>query len=160
MSSNELPPCGIYRTLKPIGGVPEGRLVYFHNHGNPGAGIYLPERWDGNRARFAKNGFSLPSNEAAKDLVPLPPEGFYRVERAFYCCEKNCQLFDLDAFVQLGYDGGATPILFVPEFSNGKLTVPERGTRIDVEQLLELVPLKVPVRPSEGSAGDADLQLH
>ena len=43
--STELPPCGLYRTVKPIGSIEAGRLVYFHNHGDPGPGLYFPESW-------------------------------------------------------------------------------------------------------------------
>ena len=42
MTSPALPACGLYRTLLPIGDLEAGRLVYFHNHGNPGAGVYFP----------------------------------------------------------------------------------------------------------------------
>ena len=48
----DLPPCGIYRTDLALGDeVPAGRLVYFHDHGDPGPGIYLPRDWVANRAR-------------------------------------------------------------------------------------------------------------
>ena len=40
-----LPPCGLYRTTGPVGSIPEGRLIYFHNHGEPGPGLYLPASW-------------------------------------------------------------------------------------------------------------------
>ena len=34
---SSLPPCGLYRTRRALGtSIPEGRLVYFHNHGDPG----------------------------------------------------------------------------------------------------------------------------
>ena len=54
-----LPPCGLYATRATIGSIPPGRLVYFHNHGNPGPGIYLPASWKGNRARFEARGHEV-----------------------------------------------------------------------------------------------------
>ena len=35
-------------------------MVYFHNHGNPGPGVYLPESWEHNRAKFSPQGITLP----------------------------------------------------------------------------------------------------
>jgi len=139
----ELPPCGLYRTRHPIGSIPADRLVYFHNHGDPGPGIYLPSGWKGNKAEFGEKGEVLPGPEAASDLIPVEPEGFYRVAEPFQCCEKKCRLFERDTLVQLGYDGAATPILFVPELVEAALALPERGTRIDRDNVARLTPLKV-----------------
>ena len=153
-----LPPCGIYRTKGPIGAVPAGRLVYFHNHGNPGAGVYLPERWEGNRARFSPNGHSLPDEAAAANLEPLAAEGFYCVTEPFHCCDKKCRLFEPSLLVQLGYDGAAAPILFVPELDGPKMALPERGVRIESNCFEKMVPLLVAQkpRPQDGS----ELILH
>ncbi len=71
----DLPPCGVYRTTQPIGEVPAGRLVYFHNHGDPGPGIYTPHDWKGNKARFHERGHTLTSPDEAKSLIPLAAEG-------------------------------------------------------------------------------------
>ena len=46
MSETNLPPCGLYRTTKPVGDVPAGALVYFHNHGTPGAAVPFQIRVD------------------------------------------------------------------------------------------------------------------
>lgn len=134
----ELPPCGIYRTIEPIGPVPAGRLVYFHNHGNPGAGIYLPESWRANRAIFKREGTTLPTPEAAKNLRPLLAEGLYRVEEAFTCCDKNCRVFEKDLLVQLGYNGEGRAILFTPEWSDDGLAIPDRGQFVDDLRLAKL----------------------
>lgn len=152
--TSALPPCGIYRTLEAIGAIPAGRLVYFHNHGDPGPGLYLPESWVGNRARFSSRGHLLPSPGLASALVPLPPEGFYRVESSFHCCEKKCRRYEPDMLVQLGYDGAATPILFEPSWRGAVLALPERGTRIDFESLPLLAPLRVREEHEEGPAPD------
>ena len=149
MSSAELPPCGLYRTVKPFGNVESGRLVYFHNHGNPGAGVYFPEKWHSNRAEFSPNGVPVPEDFDPRSLRALPAEGFYRVAKAFFCCEKKCVQFEPEAFVQLGYNGAGRALLFVPELGGGSITVPERGTMIDDPVLVHLVHLKFPDKTSE-----------
>ncbi|MBK8168946.1 MAG: hypothetical protein IPK60_01225 [Sandaracinaceae bacterium] len=133
-----LPPCGIYQTTKPIGEVPAGRFVYFHNHGNPGPGIYLPSRWVRNRAEFHAQGTTLHAPEDIGSLRGLAGEGLYRVLHAFDCCEKNCMRFEEDTLVTLGYDGNAGAILFSPEMIEGALVIPEQGTRIDDTRISNL----------------------
>lgn len=148
----ELPACGLYRTRTPLADqVPSGRLVYFHNHGDPGAGVYLPESWSLNRARFSERGTPVPSPEWAKDLEPLAPEGFYRVREPFHCCEQKCRLFEADLFVQLGYDAQARPLLFVPEWTAQGMAIPETGTVVDRDRVERLAPLRIPqgVLPTE-----------
>src|SRR6185436_5605612 len=101
-----LPPCGLYRTKKQLGdAVPAGRLVYFHNHGDPGPGVYLPSGWSANRARWHDRGTPIPDPVWAETLQPLAPEGLYRVRETFTCCEKNCRSFEPELLVQLGYNG-------------------------------------------------------
>ena len=143
--ANELPPCGLYRTVLPIGNVEAGRLVYFHNHGNPGPGVYFPERWNHNRATFSQNGVTLPPEvDASKALHALPAEGFYRVTKAFFCCEKECTRFEPDTLVQLGYNGAAKALLFVPELGASGMRIPDRGTLIDEAAFASIAALKVP----------------
>lgn len=148
----QLPPCGIYRTTIAIGSVPEGRLVMFHNHGDPGPGIYLPEAWDRNRARFAPSGETLDPVDLATTLEPLPAQGLYRVTESFTCCEKNCRTFEPNLLVQLGYNGEAEPILFVPEWTPSGLAFPEVGQPLDEERLARLAPLMV-AESSDAPAG-------
>jgi hypothetical protein len=151
-----LPPCGLYRTVQPIADIAAGRLVYFHNHGNPGAGVYFPERWTGNRAHFSPQGTTLPTGFDPKALMPLPAEGFYRVAKTFVCCPKQCVKFEPDAFVQLGYNGAGKPLVFVPELAAGVITVPERGTPIDDVALVNLVALQINERAA-GAAGGPEI---
>jgi hypothetical protein len=134
-----------------VSGIPEARLVYFHNHGEPGPGLYLPDGWSGNRARFSRRGHLLGSPERAADLLPLPEEGFYRVQARFFCCEKHCRQYEPDMLVQLGYDGAASPILFDPSWRGAALVLPERGTRIDYDVLPSLMPLKVQLAAGESA---------
>jgi hypothetical protein len=139
-----LPPCGLYRTTGPIGAIPAGKLVYFHNHGEPGPGLYLPSGWKANRVRWQPQGTLLPERSAVRLLAPLPVEGFYRVTEAFFCCERRCRNFEADLLVQLGYNAEAQPILFVPELVDGMLAIPERGSAIDEARFGMLQHLKVP----------------
>ena len=143
---SDLPPCGVYRTTQKIGEIEAGRLVYFHNHGNPGPGLYFPEKWNHNRAQWSPQGMTLPKIFDVRALQPLPAEGFYRVASSFYCCEKQCVKFEPEQLVQLGYNGAGRALVFVPEYVAGTITVPERGTLIDDASLPHLVPLKLPER--------------
>lgn len=137
------PPCGLYRTTQPLGELPAGRLVSFHDHGEPGPGIYLPQNWSLNRAEWQPKGHTVPGAEWSATLQPLPAEGLYVVTAPFHCCEKHCVHYEANQLVQLGYDGEATPILFVPEWTSRGLGFPEKGTRLDPAGLRTLTPLKV-----------------
>ena len=138
------PPCGIYRTTRPIGdAVPAGIMVYYHNHGEPGPGVYMVRQWKNNKAVFQEGGTTVPDEQYARSLEPLAPEGFYRVAEPFYCCEKKCQLYEEDVLVQLGYNGDAEALLFLPELMEGALVVPEEGKFVDQRQLGSLALLKV-----------------
>ena len=146
MSSDELPPCGLYRTVKPLGSVEAGRLVYFHNHGDPGPGVYFPEKWSHNRASFSPKGMTVPPGFDPSALRALPAEGFYRVAKQFVCCPKKCVQFEPEMMLQLGYNGAGKPLLFVPEYAGGGISVPERGTPVDDDTLPNLVRLSLPER--------------
>jgi hypothetical protein len=147
---DSLPPCGLYRTTAAFGSIPAGRLVYFHNHGDPGPGLYLPERWAGNRARFGRTGVTLDDPRAARSLEPLPVEGFYRVVEPFFCCAQRCRRFEAETLVQVGYDAAATPIVFLPEITETALVVPERGTRVETTAFAHLRALRVAVKSEPG----------
>lgn len=139
-----LPACGLYRTTQPIEGhVPVGRLVYFHNHGEPGPGVYLPSGWSLNRAQWHESGHTIPSPAWADSLAALPAEGFYRVAETFTCCAKRCRTYEPELLVQLGYNAEAEPLLFVPEWTPSGLAIPEMGIPIDTDRLRCLVALRV-----------------
>ena len=146
VSNTALPPCGLYRTTAAIGEVPAGRLVYFHNHGDPGPGLYFPETWNANRAKFSPRGTTLPLVFDTRALHPLPAEGFYRVASAFHCCEKQCMRFEPDMFVQLGYNGTGQALLFLPELGAGAVQIPERGTPVSDKAFAHLTALRVAER--------------
>lgn len=146
--------------MLPIGDAEAGRLVYFHNHGNPGAGLYFPDKWDHNRAQFSPNGMTVPQPLDPAALKPLPAEGYYRVTKAFYCCEKECMRFEPEAFLQLGYNGAGKPLLFVPELAFGQISVPDRGTFIDDVALVNLVALAIPERKGENISLPRGIVVH
>ncbi len=148
-----LPKCGLYRTTDTIGGIPADRLVYFHNHGDPGPGLYLPESWNQNRASFPKGGMTLPDDAAAEHLEAVLPEGLYRVTEEFTCCEQNCRTFGVGLLTQLGYNGEAKPILFVPEWTSRGLAFPTVGQPLDLDRLEKLEPLKVAHRHDDETEG-------
>ncbi|MFT3712321.1 MAG: hypothetical protein QM817_32140 [Archangium sp.] len=147
-----LPPCGLYRTTAVVAGIPAGRLVYFHNHGNPGAGLYLPQSWTLNRAQWNRQGHTLPDEQSASSLAPLPAEGLYVVKSTFHCCEKKCVEYPAQQLVQLGYDGEATPLLFIPEFTARGLGFPERGQKLDAAHFGKMELVRVAQGREEQSA--------
>jgi hypothetical protein len=138
-----LPPCGLYRTAADVAGVPAGRLVYFHNHGDPGPGVYLPSGWKLNRAQFDARGHTLPDDSDAAALTPLPAEGMYRAHAPFFCCEKECHRFEPETLVQLGYNGDGEPILFLPTLGDAGVGIPTRGTKTSLAALANLTRLRV-----------------
>lgn len=139
MTDEKKRPCGLYRTTIALGeAVPAGRLVYFHNHGDPGPGVYLPQTWNNNQVVFQQRGATVRDLTYIETLEPLLPEGLYRVVDPFYCCEEHCHHFEPEQLVQLGYDHSARPILFVPELMDQDLVFPTRGTKVE-EAVLEKI---------------------
>ncbi len=147
------PPCGLYCTTVALGDLPAGRLVYFHNHGDPGPGLYTPHGWVTNRVEWHERGVPVPGPEYSATLAPLPAEGLYRVREPFHCCEKQCRRFEAEALVQLGYNGSADAIVFVPEWVAGRLAFPEQGTVVARAQLSKLERLTVPESRAPAPAG-------
>ena len=137
-------PCGLYRTTLAIeDDIQPGMLVYYHNHGDPGPGVYTPHDWVNNRVIFHDNGTTVPNEQYAESLEPLLPEGLYRVVREFYCCEDKCQHFEKDLLVQLGYNGDAEAILFVPAMVDAELRFPESGSIVEPWKLKQIAALIV-----------------
>jgi len=139
-----LPECGLYRTtVASIDGILADRLVYFHNHGSPGPGVYYPDDWVDNRAVFSGKGYQIPSPDFARTLRPLPAEGFYYVANPFFCCAKECREFRAGELVQLGYNRFGQPILFMPGYRASRFELPKKGVTVDAHTLDKLVQLTV-----------------
>jgi hypothetical protein len=153
----QLPPCGLYRTNGPVGSIPSGRLVYFHNHGDPGPGLYLPTGWKKNRVEVSSRGTTLTDTSLVRYLEPLLPEGLYRVTEPFHCCERKCTQFEPEVLLELGYNGEGQAIVFVPSLVDGELVIPESGTAIDHARLTSLKQLKLPITTKGEKAHN---QLH
>jgi hypothetical protein len=128
-----------------MGEIPAGRLVFFHNHGDPGPGVYLPSGWKQNRVQLQPGGFTVEDPQLIAQLEPLPPEGFYRVTEAFFCCDKQCRRFEFETLVQLGYNAEGQGILFLPELVDSMFAVPQTGVRIDSSRFDKLKQLTVKV---------------
>lgn len=138
-----LPDCGLYRTHVAIGDIPAGSLVYFHNHGDPGPGIYRPAGWIHNRAQISKQGKTLTDATVSLEFFALPSEGFYRTTAEFHCCEQQCRTYAAETLVQLGYNARGQGILFVPQLTAHGLALPEKGRIIEDDRFSHLAPLKV-----------------
>lgn len=136
--------CGLYLTTEPIEVTIEaGKLVFFHNHGEPGPAVYPVMSYRHNKAIFSRQGVELPFVGYERTLKPLLAEGFYRVQREFTCCEKRCHVFTEGTLVQLGYKAEGTPLLFVPEWTYKGLILPKTGTKVQQEDLSSLESVKV-----------------
>jgi hypothetical protein len=152
-------PCGFYRTTLALGDkIPAGILVFYHNHGEPGPGLYLPQRWHRNQAIFHRHGIIIPDASYADSLELLPPEGFYRVVEGFYCCEEKCRFFKPHLLVQLGYNRRAEPIIFLPKLYQGEIYLPERGSQVHREKLDNLcqVTVELSEEPPEEQGEEED----
>jgi len=135
------PPCGLYRTTATLGAIPAGRLVSFHNHGDQGPGIFLPTGWLHHRAQFGAVGVALPSMGWARTLDPLAPEGVYRVREAFYCCDRQCRLFEPELLVQLAYTPEAAPVVLTFSLRDGALVLPAQGNLVERAIVARLAPI-------------------
>ncbi len=149
---DDAPACGLYRTTLPLDTrVEADRLVYYHNHGDPGPGIYPAEKWNHNRATFTERGYVIPDEDWARTMEPLPPEGLYHVDSVFFCCPKECQRYEPGDLVQLGYNGTGQAILFRPFWGDHGLELPDRGTLADTERLSHLSRLRLGSDPNQES---------
>ncbi len=142
MTDSNLPPCGLYKTSQSIAGIPEDRLVYFHNHGDPGPGLYMPQQWIKNKAFFSQKGHVLDDVSQIDDaLVPLPAEGFYTTQQRLDFGEGY--FVESGVLVQIGYNGGAEPILFIPTWNEVGLDLPETGRKVSATIFKDLSLVKV-----------------
>jgi hypothetical protein len=147
--SDQLPPCGLYKTTEPLPGkeewVRENLLVYFHNHSQQGPPlVLLPASNSHNRWTFHDKGYLIREPEYVDSLVPSKPEGFYTLTEAIYLSHE--EMIPEQTLVQLGYNRGADPILFLAEFEKSSIQFPTSGLKCTLEifDLLEPVNFRVP----------------
>lgn len=148
-SKSELPECGLYRTTKPLPGkeqwVRKGILVFFHNHSQQGPPlILLPAANEGNRWQFHDQGYLVRQEEYLETLVPLKAEGFYILNEPIHL--SSDEFIPERTLLQLGYNRGGEPIIFLGQFTNNSITFPESGLKCTLEifELLDEVGFRVP----------------
>lgn len=147
--SDQLPPCGLYKTAVPLPGkeewVRENLLVYFHNHSQQGPPLLLlPASNASNRWTFHDKGYLIRDTDYIAKLVALRPEGFYVLSEAIYLSHE--EMIPESTLVQLGYNRAADPILFLAEFEANSVAFPTSGLKCTLEifDLLEEVNFRVP----------------
>lgn len=148
--SIELPPCGLYRTGQALASdpenIPEGVLVMFHNHSNRGIPmLQLPAENEHNFWTFHKYGPGIEGDDAfVQALQPLREQGLYFLGEDV---ETPDGILPRHTLIQLGYDMGAHPILFLPERSttHNALSFPDVGFRFDDLDILEVLQPSFPL---------------
>lgn len=146
--SIKLPNCGLYRTgralLNAEEQVPEGVLVYFHNHSDQDSALVLtPHVNEHNRWRFHDRGWPVEDAEFISALVALKPEGLYVT--AVHLHVTHEEIIPERTLVQLGYNRSGDSILFVGRFEENTITFPSQGyTSASLEARLEPVGFNVP----------------
>ncbi len=153
-----LPPCGLYRTTKPLpdheAEITGGALVYFHNHSDSGLPVVVaPEHNILNRWHFHGPGIPFRSLAWADSMVRLPPEGFYVLRKSL---EFDGGSWPKSTLVQLGYTRVAEPILFIAQIramlDENDLFFSDRGVGIARDQLALLDALNVYTEPAPPGA--------
>ncbi len=147
--TEQLPPCGLYKTEAPLPGkeewVRENLLVYFHNHSQQGPPLLLlPAANSDNRWTFHDKGYLIRDPDYVDDLAPLKAEGFYVLSEAIYLSHE--EMIPEQTLVQLGYNRAADPILFLAEFEGNGVQFPNSGLKCTLEifDLLEPVNFRTP----------------
>lgn len=157
-SKSALPPCGLYRTTKPLAEheqeIGANILVYFHNHSDSGLPVVIaPEHNILNRWHFHGAGIPFRGLAWADSMVRLPAEGFYMLRKAI---EFDGGTWPKATLVQLGYTRTADPILFIGQvraaLDENDLFFSDRGVAIAREQLALLDAVNVFVEPQAPGA--------
>lgn len=148
-AAGRLPPCGLYRTSRPLPGkeewVREGMLVYFHNHSQQGPPLLLlPSANTHNRWSFHEKGYLIRDTSYVDALVQLFDEGLYILTEPIYLSRD--EFIPEDTLVQLGYNRGAEPILFLAKFADNVITFPNSGLKCTTEifEMLRPCDFRVP----------------
>ena len=145
----KVPDCGIYRTTTPLSGkeewVRESLLVFFHNHSQQGPPLLLlPESNANNRWSFHDKGYLIKDEGYADSMVALLPEGYYVLGEPLYLSPE--EMIPGRTLVQLGYNRGADPILFLADFHDNRIEFPTSGLKctFEVFEFLEVVNFQGP----------------
>ena len=149
-----LPPCGLYRTTKPLPdneeAIPAGALVYFHNHSDSGLPVVIPpdhnilNRWHFHGAGIPFRGLSW-----ADSLSKLQAEGFYMLRKQL---DWDGGSWPKGTLVQLGYTRVGDPILFIGQvrasLAENDLWFSDKGVGITRDQLALLEQLQIYAEPA------------
>jgi hypothetical protein len=150
-----LPPCGLYRTTKPLPEheteIPAGILVYFHNHSDSGLPVVIaPDHNIMNRWHFHGAGIPFRGLSWADSLAKTPAEGFYMLRKGL---DFEGGSWPKGTLVQLGYTRNGDPILFIGQVRaslvENDLFFSDKGVGISREQLPLLEQLQVYAEPAE-----------
>ncbi len=151
------PPCGLYRTTRPLPtepeAVPAGRLVMFHNHSDQGPPILLlPQHNRHNRWSFHERGFLVEDAAFMSSLEALKAEGWYFLREHFHPNQQ--EVVPQRQLVQLGYNAHGEAILFFPELEKDRnaLFFSDKGMKIPatIYALLEPLATSGPQVPKAG----------
>ncbi|MCB9639703.1 MAG: hypothetical protein H6727_12490 [Myxococcales bacterium] len=140
--SSKLPPCGLYRTGRPLKGqekeIPAGVLVMFHNHSNRNIPmLQLPRENTHNVWSFHEQGPGIEDDDAfIEALQPVLDQGFYHLREELQTPDGRFPKYSL---VQLGYNMSADPILFIAQRSSdtNSLFFAETGYRFEQLDILK-----------------------
>lgn len=132
----KLPPCGLYRTTRALPGkeewVRESLLVYFHNHSQQGPPLLLlPATNTHNRWSFHDKGYLIREPDYIGTLQPLMDEAYYVLSEPIYLSRD--EFIPEETLVQLGYNRGADPILFLAKFTENTIVFPNSGLKCTPE---------------------------
>ncbi len=148
-SYKSLPPCGVYRTSRPLPGkeewVRENLLVYFHNHSQQGPPLLLlPATNNNNRWQFHDKGYLIRDPGFAQTLEPLMEEGLYVLTEPIYLSRD--EFIPEETLVQLGYNRAGDPILFLGKFVENQVVFPSSGLKCTPEifDMLKPVNFRLP----------------
>ncbi|MBK6578270.1 MAG: hypothetical protein IPG17_19135 [Sandaracinaceae bacterium] len=78
------------------------------------------------------------------------------VREAFHCCAKQCVAYAPGMLVQLGYQGTAQALLFIPRWVDGSFTLPEQGNAVDTTVVVKLQRLDVPDERADAHAAQVN----
>lgn len=151
--STTVPPrCGLYRTTRPLDGVPAGVLVNLHTHDRPV--VFLPHFNSFNRWEWERVPHHVRERGWLESLRPLPAEGFYVLRARL---EFHEVAWPSRSLVQLGYDRAGNGLLFLAQrrfqLAENALFFAEVGVPLDPSQLDQLEPLVVFEEPDPDAAG-------